>query len=148
MAAGTSVDSPPRWADRIGRTLLALDAASTIGFAFVDGIRRVTQAADAQVMMEFWVTTAYLVFAGLWAILAWAPRRYRGIWELILIQKIAVTAFAWILIDKPDAVRNTISDTSLVVTTIVAYVLCRGWYTWRKAAANGPGAGHLAPTAG
>lgn len=136
MSAEVRGNGPARWAYQTGRTLLALDAVATLG-AFVDGIRRVSQAADAQIMMEFWVTTAYLVFAGLWALLAWAPHKYRGIWELILVQKIAVTAFAFALIDKPDAVRNTLSDTSLVVTTIAAYVLCRGWYTWRKAGTAG-----------
>lgn len=131
MTAEVRVDGPARWADRTGRTLLALCAAATL-LAFGDGISKIVNASDAQLMQEFWRTTAYLVFAGLWAILAIAPRKYPGIWELVLVQKIAVSVFALALLDKPEAVRNATVDSSLVVATIAAYVLCRGWYTWRS----------------
>ncbi|MYW90775.1 hypothetical protein G3I59_09175 [Amycolatopsis rubida] len=122
---------PASWADRIGRTLLALCAASTL-VAFADGITRIGDAPAEYVLTEFWRTTAYLVFAGLWAFLAVAPRTQRGMWELLLLHKTLVTVQAIAYIDLPYAVRTAWIDGLLVVATVVAYVLCRGWYAWRR----------------
>lgn len=66
--------------------------------------------------------------------LAIAPRKQRGVWELILVQKIAVTLVATVSISKPAAVRTAAVDGFLVVTTVAAYGLCRGWYSWRPGA--------------
>lgn len=102
-------------------------------------------APEAYMLTEFWRTTAYLVFAGLWGLLALAPRRQRGIWELLLIQKTAVSVFALVNLGATDSVRDSISDSSLVVATAVAYVLCRGWQAWRPddaAAAPATGSAH------
>lgn len=125
-----TVEGPAPWADRVGRTLLAFDAVATLG-ALATGIPRIIDSDDAHLLTEAWRTLAYIVFAGLWALLAVAPRRQRGLWELLLIHKIAITAFALVVIDKPEAPMHVIVDGVLVVTTIAAYILCRGWYTWR-----------------
>jgi peptidoglycan/LPS O-acetylase OafA/YrhL len=129
----TAANLPAPWADRTGRTLLAIDALATLG-AFAQGIPRVADAADEQLLTEFWRTTAYIVFAGMWALLAIAPREQRGMWELILVQKIAVTLLAIVSIGKPEAAQTAVIDGFVVVTTVAAYVLCRGWYTWRPGA--------------
>ncbi|WP_274524623.1 hypothetical protein [Micromonospora trifolii] len=34
----------------------------------------------------------------------------------------------------PNADRTLVADGFASLTTIVAYVLCRGWYTWRRGA--------------
>jgi hypothetical protein len=117
-------------AERIGRSLLALCAIATI-VAFVDGIGRVSNAPDDYVLTEFWRTTAYLVFAGLWALLALAPRAQRGVFELILLQKTLVTVQALIVMGLPGTTQTAIIDGALVIATLTAYVLCRGWYAWR-----------------
>ncbi|MEV4280933.1 hypothetical protein [Actinoplanes xinjiangensis] len=118
-------------ADRIGRTLMALCAIATIG-AFVDGISRVSGAPDDYVLTEFWRTTAYLVFAGMWALLAVAPRAQRGMFELILLQKTLVTVHAVIVMGLPGSAQTAAIDGALVVATVTAYVLCRGWYAWKR----------------
>lgn len=118
-------------ADRIGRTLLALCAIATVG-AFVDGIGRTSDAPDDYVLTEFWRTTAYLVFAGMWALLAIAPRAQRGMFELILLQKTVVTVQALIVMGRPGSARTAAIDGALVVATLTAYVLCRGWYAWTR----------------
>ncbi|GAB3457254.1 hypothetical protein [Actinophytocola sediminis] len=132
-AAARTTTPPGRLGDRIGRTMLAIDAIATLG-AFAQGIPRVIDAADEHVLTEFWRTTAYLVFAGMWAMLAIAPRKQRGMWELILLQKILVTLFALISLDKPEAGQTAIIDGFVVVTTVAAYFLCRGWVTWKPGA--------------
>lgn len=56
---------PARWADLTGRTLMAVTGISTL-IPFVNGVSRVASAPEAYMLTEFWRTSAYLVFAGLW----------------------------------------------------------------------------------
>ena len=128
-----STTAPARWADRTGRTLMAINALATLG-ALVDGVGLVLASPDPQLMTEAWRTLAYIVFAGLWVITAFAPRRQGGIWELLLIHKIAITVFAIVNFGVPAAPTHVVVDGFLVVTTALAYVLCRGWQAWRPAA--------------
>ncbi len=129
--ARTGKAAPPRWADRTGRTLMAVDALATLG-ALAGGIASVRSSTDQHLMTEAWRTFAYIVFAGLWAIIAVAPRRQWGIWELLLVHKSAVTVFAIANLGVPDAPGHVVIDGSLVVSTGLAYVLCRGWEAWRR----------------
>ncbi len=137
MAAETgvraTVDGPSTLADRIGRGLLVLCAVATLG-AFAQGIQIMATTSDERVITEAWRTFAYVVFAGLWAMLAIAPRGQRGVWELVLFQKIAITSFAFAVRDLPDGWSTFLIDLALVLATAAAYVLCRGWYGWRRTA--------------
>ncbi|MEV0224480.1 hypothetical protein [Streptomyces sp. NPDC050704] len=126
-------------ADRTGRRLLVLASLSTVG-AFVLGIGLVTGAPDARIWVEAWRTSAYVVFAGLFALLAAAPRSHRGLWELVLGQKWALVVFAAVVGDVNEARVAGLIDLVLVAAVTVAYVLCRGWYAWRMPAA-GPAGG-------
>ena len=125
--------STARRLDRIGRVLLTLLALSTI-YAFIDGLTLVAAAGDDRLWVEFWRTTAYLVFAGLFAMLAIAPRTRWGIWELVFAQKLAVTVFGLLNFTVNEARRDATTDLVLVVVMAVCYVLCRGWHTWRSRA--------------
>ena len=124
---------PARRLDRIGRGLLALLALSTV-YAFIDGCRLVAAAGDDRLWVEFWRTTAYLVFAGLFAMLAIAPRTRWGVWELVFGQKLAVTVFGFLNFGVNEARRDATTDFVLVVVIAISYVLCRGWLTWRSRA--------------
>jgi hypothetical protein len=128
--------TPAPWADRVGRGLLAIDAVATL-VVFVTGIMALPDVPDDRMITEAWRTFAYIVFAGLWTMLAIAPRRQRGVWELVLAQKIAITVFAFAAGDLPEARSTFFVDLTLVVTTGLAYVLCRGWYGWRTTAPDG-----------
>lgn len=130
-ATATSTGAPPRGADLVGRALLALCALST-AVAFVDGVTRVAAAPAEWVLTEFWRTAAYLVFAGMWALLAARPRSQRGMWELIVLHKVLVTVQALLVLDLPGAARTAWVDGALVAATFTAWVLCRGWLTWRR----------------
>ena len=131
MTTGTSTFAPPRGADLVGRALLALCALSTV-FAFVDGLTRVAAAPAEWVLTEFWRTAAYLVFAGMWTLLAVRPRSQRGMWELIVLHKVLVTVQALLVLDLPGAAQTAWVDGALVAVTVTAWVLCRGWRTWRR----------------
>lgn len=132
----TATDEPSRGADLVGRTLLWLCAAATM-VAFAGGIIRIGVAPPEWVLTEFWRTTAYLVFAGMWAMLALWPRAQRGMWELILLQKTLVTVQALLFLHLPFAVMTAWIDGAVVVATVAAWVLCHGWLTWRRPLAHG-----------
>ncbi|MEU4519113.1 hypothetical protein AB0F52_10420 [Amycolatopsis sp. NPDC024027] len=126
-----TTDGPTALADRIGRGLLALCGVATLG-AFALGIGIMATVPPERLMSEAWRTFAYLVFAGLYAMLLAAPRRQRGPWELVFAHKIAITIFAVTAGDTPDAKATWPIDLALVVATGLAYALCRGWYGWRS----------------
>lgn len=135
LLSGAHADTtaPTPLADRIGRGLLAFCALATLG-AFAQGISTMTTVAPERLMSEAWRTFGYLVFAGLFVMLAVAPRAQRGAWELAFGHKIAITVFGIAAGDTPDASATWPIDLALVLVIGVAYVLCRGWLGWRTTA--------------
>lgn len=124
---------PAPWADRIGRGIMALNAAAAL-LAFASGLMIMASVSDERLITEAWRTFAYIVFAGIWAILAVAPRRQKGLWELLLFQKGAITTYSFVMWHLPDAPITAFVDLTVTVTTLIAYVLCRGWLAWRTSA--------------
>ncbi len=133
-STAASSGAPPRGADFVGRTLLTLCALSAT-VAFADGVTRVAAVPAEWVLTEFWRTAAYLVFAGMWALLAARPRSQRGMWELIVLHKVLVTVQALLVLDLPGAGITAWVDGALAAATVTAWVLCRGWLTWRRSPA-------------
>jgi hypothetical protein len=68
----------------------------------------------------------------MWALLAVRPRSQRGLWELILLHKVLVTVHALLVLDLPGAGQTAWVDGALAAATVTAWVLCRGWLTWRR----------------
>jgi hypothetical protein len=124
---------PTRLQDRTGRTLMAITAAATL-IPFVEGVTRLPGLDDDLILTEYWRTTAYLVFAGMWALLAVAPRKQRGMWELLIFHKVAVTVHALFVLDVEHATRTLVADGLVSTATIAGYVLCRGWRSWYRGA--------------
>lgn len=116
--------------DRIGRLIMAGLMLLTL-LAFADGLRRMSMANVDRIWVETWRTFAYVVFAGLFAILAWKPRSSPGLWELTFGHKTAVVLYGLWLGDKVPEVSLAIKiDFMLVVLIAVAWLLCRGWLGW------------------
>jgi len=122
--------STTRRSDLIGRWLLALAAVASVG-AFVDGCLKIAAASDDRIWVEFWRTSAYLVVAGLFALLAQAPHRQPGVWELLFGQKAALVVFGAVVGDVAEARQATFVDLGLVLILVASYLLCRGWLSWR-----------------
>ena len=122
---------PGRRADRVGRGLMAFNAVLTL-VPLVAGIAMLSDVPGDYLITEAWRSFAYLVFAGLWAIIAIWPRRQPGVWELLLAQKAAITVFALANGSVAAATQTAAIDGWLVLSTAFAYVLCRGWLAWRR----------------
>ncbi|GAA3223922.1 hypothetical protein GCM10017691_11390 [Pseudonocardia petroleophila] len=74
----------------------------------------------------------------MWALLAVRPRSQRGMWELIVPHKTLVIVHALYVLDLPGAAQTAWVDGALVAATVTAWVLCRGWLTWRRPPTVGP----------
>ncbi|MFG1643186.1 hypothetical protein ACGFMK_23070 [Amycolatopsis sp. NPDC049252] len=116
--------------DLIGRGLLLLASLATVG-AGIRGIVYMTQVSDDRVWIESWRMTAFMLVAGLFALLAWTPRAQRGVWELLFAQKAGLVVIAVALGDVPEAREAGFVDFGLVVILVVSYLLCCGWQSWQ-----------------
>lgn len=130
-------------ADRIGRGLMGFNALLTVG-AVIYGVTQLLQASPDTLVVEAWRTFGFLVFLSLNLMVALWPRKIAGAWELILLHKIAVTVFAMAVGSANEAEATAWIDGWLVITTILAYVLCRGWLAWGTLRETRPAAESLA----
>ena len=118
------------WAAMALMLLAALGAL----VAFVGSVGAVIGAGPDAEVAESWRMYGFLVFAGLFVLLALHPRRYPGVWELVIFHKaaMAVTAAAFVGEGASDAFSVSIADGTLAITTLVAYVLSRGYAGWAR----------------
>lgn len=117
-------------ADRVARGLAGFNAFLTL-LALGSGIYQLSQASADDRIVEAWRAFGFLVFLGLWVLVTLWPRQAPGAWELIFVHKVAITVFALSLGSAPEARETALVDGWLVVSGVVAYVLCRGWTAWR-----------------
>jgi hypothetical protein len=145
--ATATVAHPAPWADRIGRGIMAVNAAAAL-LAFASGLMIMASVSDERVITEAWRTFAYIFFAGIWVILTVSPRRQKGLWELLLFQKGAITAYSFVMWHLPDAPLTALIDLAVTGTTLIAYVLCRGWLAWRTSSPEPANGGRPTVSAG
>jgi hypothetical protein len=130
MAGEKERDGIPVWQDRLGRGLLILSALSAIG-AFGVGLSTTMGAAPDRLWVETWRTLGFLVFAGLFAVLAWRPRLSAGVWELVILNKGALAALGFVY-GSAETLAAAPIDGALSGVLIAAYLCTRGWRSWRK----------------
>jgi hypothetical protein len=122
--------------DRVARIMLWLAAACAAGAALTSA-STVWDVDGGTKVVETWRAYGLVVFAGLFVLLALAPRGYRGVWELVIFHKVALTVTALLY-----AAHGGIADTATIVAwdgavsilLVSAYVLSRGWTSspaWR-----------------
>lgn len=114
---------------RAARALMGI-AAVAAGLATVAAIPAVLDARSDTRVVEAWRAYGLVVFAGLFALLALRPHAYRGVWELVIFHKVALTVTALVFAARGTATDTTtvlVSDGALSVLLVTAYVLCRGW---------------------
>ena len=74
-------------------------------FAFISALQAIQAASPETVWVETWRLFGFLAFAGMFALLALRPRISPGLWELAFFHEAAMI--------------------------LLAYVLTRGWRSWR-----------------
>jgi len=117
--------------DTLGRGLMWLLVVLTLA-AFADGLRRMAAGSD-RIGIETWRTFAYIVFGGLFVIIAWRPQHSPGVWELVFAHKSGVVLYGLTLGDVPEAPIAIVVDTVLVVVMTASWWLTRGWKRWKSA---------------
>lgn len=118
--------------DRVGRVLLWIAALGAAGAA-VSAISIVLGADGTTKVVETWRLYGFVVFTGLFVLLALRPLAYSGVWELAVFNKLAltVTALAYAAHGGISGTGSIIAwDGGLSLVLIAAYVSCRGWTAW------------------
>jgi hypothetical protein len=112
-----------------GRALMWLAVLSAAGAAGT-ALLTVLDADGATKVVETWRMYGLVVFTGLFVLLVLRPRRYRGMWELVIASKLAMTFTAvGYAVHGGIAGAGTIIgwDGGLAAVLVAAYICCRGW---------------------
>jgi hypothetical protein len=127
---GTVEAPPPRTAarERVGRALMAV-AALAAAVSAVGALLEAADGADTTRVLEVWRGYGLVVFAGLFGVLALWPRQCPALWELVIVNELALAITGAVLLadDVPDAESLALGDGVLCVVLVAAYVCCRGW---------------------
>jgi hypothetical protein len=135
-----SSQAPSRIRDQIATGLMLLCALAA-GFALVTSIGAAQNAGPDVQMVETWRLFGFAFFACVFVLLAIRPRGYPGLWEVLIVNKAALTVAGFVLAGQGAAGADvaSISDLVLTILLIAAYLLSRGYASWRPAQpANGP----------
>lgn len=119
--------------DRIGMGLMLLAALGAL-FAFANAVVWSTQAGPATQQVEWWRAVSFLMFVSVFVLLAFGPRRYPFLWELVILNKAILTVVELILIrgGAANALSSAVVDAALVFILIAAYVLVKGYLSWKR----------------
>jgi hypothetical protein len=121
----------PRWQDRLGRGLMWLAALGAFS-AFASAFAAVKSATPETIWVETWRLFGFLVFAGMFVLLALRPRNSAGVWELAFFHKTAMAVSALFLSDAKGAAMAGTIDAVLAVLIAMAYIFTRGWMAWKS----------------
>ena len=139
MTSTDTVYDPPAWRDRLGASLLSICAVGAI-VAAISAVATVSDAGSATEAVETWRMVGFAFFAGIFLLLALAPRQLRGLWELTIAAKLALpVAGATFLRGSPDANTFVIFDGGVTVLLVAAYVSMLGWTAPRPHRWSAPG---------
>lgn len=120
-----------RWQDRLGRGLMWLAALGALS-AFASGFAAVNNATPETIWVETWRLFGFLVFTGMFVLLALRPRNSAGVWELAFFHKTAMAVSALFLSDAKGAAMAGTIDAMLAVLIAMAYIFTRGWRAWKS----------------
>jgi hypothetical protein len=131
MTSTLTLENVPRWQDRLGRGLMWLAALGALA-AFVSAWAVVNRATSETIWVETWRLFGFLVFTGMFVLVALRPRKSAGIWELAFLHKAAMGISALFLSGAEGSALAGTIDAVLAVVIAVAYVLTRGWTAWKN----------------
>lgn len=121
----------PQWQDLLGRGLMWLAAVGAFS-AFISGFAAVKTATSETAWVETWRLFGFLVFTGMFILVALRPRNAAGVWELAFLHKTAMAVSALVLSSAKGAAMAGAMDAILAILLVIAYVCTRGWQAWRS----------------
>ena len=91
-------------------------------------------AGPATQAVEAWRMVGLAAFAGLFALIAWRPLAYPGVFEIAIVSKAALAVLGLTLLASADHGSEYLAfDGMLTVVLLAAYFLADGWTAWRMA---------------
>ena len=123
--------------DRIAKTIMLFATGAAL-LAFIGSVSGAFAASPDRIFAEIWQSYGFLMFAGLYLLLALWPRHYPGVWELAILNKAAlsITFLLCLRSDVPDAIMIGCIDGGLAIGTSIAYFLTKAYYSWSKLGPN------------
>lgn len=114
----------------VARALLVIAALGALAAA-AGSIQTVRDAGPETLVVEVWRLAGYTLFSGLFALLAYRPVHYAGVWELVIVNKLALTVVTLTYAADADGAREVaLADGALTAVLLGAYLLSRGWQAW------------------
>jgi hypothetical protein len=119
--------------DRLAMIIMLIASLGAV-IAFLGAVPTALDAGSSTVIVETWRTLGFLVFSGLFLLLALRPRQYPGLWELAIFHKGGMAIIAALLArgDVTDAGSVAIFDGILLIVILVAYILSKGYTSWQR----------------
>ena len=114
---------------RTARVLLGAAAVAALASG-VDALTSLDDVTPATLVVETWRAFGLLLCAGLFALLAQRPHGQRGLWFLVLADKLALTATAagYAALGQADGAASVVvADGLLSAVLVAAFIACRGW---------------------
>ncbi|PRZ17802.1 hypothetical protein [Nesterenkonia sandarakina] len=105
-----------------GRTLLIVSALGAAGFAGWS-LAQLQLTTPETFLSEAWHAFGLIVFAGLFALVAWRPRAYPGLMELTIVHSIGMFVLAFTNQDAEGATATMILHGLLALALLIAYVV-------------------------
>src|SRR5258706_13009271 len=129
----TATRGVPAARDRLATVLMVGVSAFGALYAFITSVGAVQAAGPATLQVEVWRLFGFLMFAGVFVLLAVWPRRLPGLWELTIANKVGLSVTQALLFQSLslDEQFAALSDFTLSAVLIVAYLLSRGYTAWR-----------------
>lgn len=122
----------------VARVLLGLAAVGALAAAATT-VEMVRDAGPDTRVVEIWRLAGLVVFSGLFALLAYRPLHYAGIWELVILHKLALTFAALTYASDADGAAGVaLADGILTGILFAAYGLTRAWRAWSQVAPAAP----------
>jgi hypothetical protein len=113
--------------DRIALALMLVTALGAF-FGFVASFGTVSQARAATHQVEAWRMIGFLMFSAVFVLLGVWPRRYPLLWELTILNKLAITVIQLLVIPRAvNALTDGAIDAVVTALLLVAYGLARGY---------------------
>ncbi len=118
---------------RIGTALMILAALAAL-YAVVTAVGAALSAGPDTKQVEWWRAVGFLMFTGVFILLAVNPRKYPGLWELTIFNKLLLTVVEVSLIQEnaTNAQFSAMADGVLTVILIAAYWLSEGYKSWKR----------------